>query len=333
MPTLPRTGMGTAGIGNLYAPVSDAETRATVTAAWDAGIRYFDTAPHYGFGLAERRLGEALAELDPEQCACISTKVGRLLVPCTSSAGVRHGFVDADPFEPRFDYSREGILRSFEESLRRLRRSRIDILLVHDLGELTHGADADRHMRTFLDEGYLALLELKGSGGIGMIGVGSNETAVCEQLLDLRDLDVVLLAGRYTLLDQSAVARVMPMCEAKGARFIAGAPYNSGILSRPLSESDELHFDYAAAPPEIIERARRIETVCARHQVPLAAAALQFPARHPAVDCVLVGLAGAQEVEDHLARARQEVPAQLWSDLRAAGLIDPRSPPEDVVAA
>lgn len=332
MQAIPQAGMGTAGIGNLYSPLSDPDARATVMAAWDAGIRYFDTAPHYGFGLAERRLGAALADLDPDQCACVSTKVGRLLVPSTSSARVRHNFVDADPFEPRFDYSRDGIMRSFEDSLRRLRRNRIDILLVHDLGELTHGADSDRHMRTFLEDGYLALLELKGSGAAGLIGIGANETAVCEHLLDQRDFDVALLAGRYTLLDQSAASRVLPMCEAKGVRFVAGAPYNSGILSRPLSEGGELHFDYAAAPAEVVERARRIETVCARHRVPLAAAALQFPARHPAVDCVLVGLSRAEEVEDHLARARQELPAQLWIDLETAGLIDPRSPPEDVVA-
>lgn len=323
MKEIPGTGMGTAGIGNLYAPVSDADARATMLAAWAAGFRYFDTAPHYGFGLAERRLGDALAELDPGQSALVSTKVGRLLVPCTSPARERHGFVDANPFEPCFDYSGDAILRSYEESLARLRRDRIDILLVHDLGEYTHGANADCHMRTFLNEGYRALADLKSSGAVSMIGIGVNETAVCEYLLDRLDFDVVLLAGRQTLLDQSAAERVLPLCAAKGVRFIAGAPYNSGILSRPLAEGGERHYDYCAAPSATIEQARAVEQVCRRHCVSLPAAALQFPLRHPAVGCVLVGLSRVNEVQDHVARSRERIPGQLWEDLEAAGLIEP----------
>ena len=330
---LPRTGMGTAGIGNLYAPVSDAEARATIAAAWNAGIRYFDTAPHYGFGLAERRLGDALAELDLDGSATVSTKAGRLLVPSTSTARERHGFVDADPFEPRFDYSRDAILRSHEESLKRLRRDHIDVLLVHDLGEHTHGSEAGRHMRTFLDEGYPALLDLKGSGAVSMIGIGVNETGVCEQLLDRLDLDIVLLAGRYTLLDQAAAPRVLPMCEAKGVRFIAAAPYNSGILSRPLSTGGELRYDYAAAPAEIVDRAHRIESVCEKYEVPLPAAALQFPVRHPAVDCLLLGMSHVEEVNDFVDRMRWPVADELWSELEQAGLIHPPTAPKNVEAA
>ena len=183
MTLLPQLGMGTAGIGNLYSPVTSERARETVAAAWTAGITYFDTAPHYGFGLAERRLGDALAKLDPEGRAIVSTKVGRLLVPTTSSARERHGFVDADPFEPVFDYSREAVLRSHQESLARLQRERVDILLAHDLGEETHGPESARHMRAFLESGYDAMCELRDEGTVGAIGIGVNEIDVCLFLL------------------------------------------------------------------------------------------------------------------------------------------------------
>ena len=203
MVPLPRLGMGTAPIGNLYRAVSDAQARATLEAAWDAGIRYFDTAPHYGFGLAERRLGAMLAERDTSGSALLSTKVGRLLAP-TRAQGERHGFVDADPFEPVFDYSADAIRRSFEESCRRIGRDRIDLLLAHDLGHVTHGAAHEAHLRAFLDSGYGAMRDLRDAGAVRAIGIGVNEVAICETLLDHVELDVILLAGRYTLLDRSA---------------------------------------------------------------------------------------------------------------------------------
>jgi len=320
-PTLPPYGMGAAEIGNLYAAVSEAEARAVVTAAWDGGMRYFDTAPFYGFGLSETRLGAALADLDPKQSAIISTKVGRTLEPCALPDRERHGFVDAAPLEPKFDYSRDAILRSFEESLARLGRDRIDILLVHDIGGLTHGSDAAHHMRIFLDEGYEAIAALRSSGAIDMIGIGVNETAVCEDLLARVDLDLVLLAGRFTLLDQSAAQTIIPQCHAKRVQFVAAAPYNSGILARPTTSRSQPRYDYSFASETVIRKAAMIERICAGFGVSLPIAALQFAGRNPFVSCVLVGMAGAREVQDHQARAAAAIPEAMWHELASAGLV------------
>ena len=327
---LPRFGMGTAGIGNLYAPVDDTRAEATIAAALNEGIGYFDTAPHYGFGLAERRLGAALARHDPAASAIVSTKVGRLLERVDDPAAERHGFVGADPFEPVFDYSRDAVLRSHEESLKRLRRDRVDILLAHDLGALTHGADADRHMRDFLDGGYRAMADLKSSGAIDAVGVGVNETDVVEYLLERIDLDVVLIAGRYTLLDQQAADRLLPLCEARAVKVIVGGPYNSGILAQGTAQRANPHYDYSAPPSDILDRAEAIERVCDRFGVPLPAAALQFPSRHPAVDCVLAGLASESEVRQAVERLATPVPDALWQALATEGLI--RSGAESVRA-
>jgi D-threo-aldose 1-dehydrogenase len=315
MMSLPRLGMGTAGIGNLYAPVSSEVARATVDAAWGAGIRYFDTAPHYGFGLAERRLGEALATLDPESRAIISTKVGRLLAPAPNGARERHGFVDADPFEPVFDYGRDAVLRSHEESLARLGRARVDVLLAHDLGELTHGSDSARHMHAFLDSGYGAMRELKEQGEVDAIGIGVNEIEVCLFLLERVELDVILLAGRYTLLDRSAGAWLLPLCSERGVRVIIGGPYNSGILAQPTASQREPRFDYGAPPSSILAGAAAIERICEKHRVPLGAAALQFPFRHPAVASVIPGLVGEAQVHETLERMAAAIPERLWFEL------------------
>jgi D-threo-aldose 1-dehydrogenase len=298
--------MGCAGIGNLYRVVSDAEAEETVTAALEAGIAYFDTAPHYGFGLSERRLGAALGDAK----VTISTKVGRLLAPVADPARERHGFVDADPFEPVFDYSRDAVLRSHEESLRRLRRTSVDILLAHDLGTLTHGEHAGHHMRAFLDGGYQAMAELRDAGAVGAIGIGVNETQVAEYLLERVDLDLVLLAGRYTLLDRQAAERFLPLAEAKGVGVIVGGPYNSGILA--TCDRSNGRFDYEAAPAEILARADALAAMCARHDVDLPAAALQFPLRHPAVAGVIPGLVGAAQVADTIVRLNAPIPDALW---------------------
>jgi D-threo-aldose 1-dehydrogenase len=316
---LPRFGMGTAAIGNLYQPVSDAVADTAVAAALREGVGYFDTAPYYGFGLAERRLGTALEAHGGE--AIVSTKVGRLLEPAANPPRERHGFVGGDPFEPGFDYSYDAVLRSHEESLTRLRRDRIEILLAHDIGEMTHGADAERHMRDFLDGGYRAMAELKARGAIDAVGVGVNETAVIEYLLERVDLDVVLIAGRYTLLDQQAADRLFPLCEAKGVKVIVGGPYNSGILAQPSAERTQIHYDYEAAPSEVLARAERIERLCEKFGVSLPAAALQFPLRHPAVDCVLAGLANEAEVRQAIERLGAAVPDALWQELEEQGLV------------
>lgn len=312
---LPRLGMGTAGIGNLYAPVTDDLALSTLNAAWAAGIRYFDTAPHYGFGLAERRLGEALAELDPQGEAIVSTKVGRLLVPTDNRARERHGFVDADPFEPVFDYGGEAVLRSHEESLARLRRERVDLLLAHDLGELTHGAESARHMRAFLDSGYAAMRELRARGVVRAIGIGVNEVEVCLDLLERVELDVILLAGRYTLLDRRAGGELLPRCRERGVRVIVGGPYNSGILAQPTASQREPRYDYEAPPPPILARAAALERVCERHGVELGAAALRFPLRHPAVASVIPGLVGETQVSQAVERMAADIPEHLWVEL------------------
>jgi D-threo-aldose 1-dehydrogenase len=316
---LPRIGMGTAGIGNLYAPVSADEARATLAAAWDAGIRFFDTAPHYGFGLAEKRLGEGLATLDTAGEAILSTKVGRLLVRTESEARERHGFVDAEPFEPVFDYSRDAILRSHEESLARLRRDGIDILLAHDIGELTHGAENERHMRDFLDTGYKAMDELKRAGAIKAVGIGVNEVEVCLYLLERVELDVILLAGRYTLLDRRAAAELLPLCAERGVKVIVGGPYNSGILAQPTALQRDPRFDYERPPEAILARAEALERVCLSHAVELGAAALQFPLRHPAVASVIPGLVGKEQVDQTVSRLAADVPEPLWNELQAMG--------------
>lgn len=317
---IPHLGMGTAPIGNLYRVLDDAEARSTLNAAWDAGIRYYDTAPHYGFGLAERRLGAMLAERDRAGEAVVSTKVGRLLVP-TDVQGERHGFVDADPFEPVFDYSHDAVLRSFDGSRTRLGRDRIDLLLAHDLGRVTHGEAHPDHLRAFLNGGYRAMCELRDAGAAGAIGIGVNEVAICHELLDHVELDMILLAGRYTLLDQSAHA-LLDRCATLGVQLIVGGPYNSGILARDLI--GPLHFDYAVPNAAIVAKAQRLAQICADFNVPLSAAALQFPLRHPDVACVIPGLVGADQVADTIARMAAPMPDALWPALNA---VDDRQAP------
>lgn len=308
---LPRLGFGTAAIGNLYRVVDDAQAEATLAAALDGGIRYFDTAPHYGFGLAEHRLGRAIAGRED---VILSTKVGRLLVP-TEATGERHGFVDAWPYEPRFDYSRDGVLRSFEASLGRLGRSRVDILFAHDLGRLTHGERHAAHLGDFLGGGHAAMRALKEEGAVSVIGIGVNEVAVCLDLLNRVELDVILLAGRYTLLDRAAADRLLPLCAARGVRLVIGGPYNSGILARPLAEATDPRFNYEAADADTLRRVRALEAACAAQGVTLPVAALHFPLRHPAVASVIPGMASPAEVADNLARFHAAVPDTVWTAL------------------
>ncbi|MDJ0278247.1 aldo/keto reductase [Sphingomonas sp. 2R-10] len=319
-------GFGGAAIGNLYRPVGDDAARATIDAAWERGIRRFDTAPHYGFGLSERRLGDALADLDPGGSAIVSTKVGRVLrpVPDRDLAVERQGFVSPEPVESTFDYSRDGILRSFDASRGRLRRDRIDLLLAHDLGVMTHGADHRAQMATFLDGGYPAMRELRDAGAVGAIGIGVNEIAVCEELLTQVELDTILLAGRYTLLEQAALDTLLPRCAALGVAVIVGGPYNSGILAS--GTGPDARYNYETPPADIARRVDAIAALCARHGVPMAAAALQFPMAHPAVSAVIPGMADASEVAQAVTLATLPIPHALWHDLIDAGLIRADAP-------
>lgn len=319
---------GAASIGNLYRAVPDEQARAVVARAWDAGIRYFDTAPHYGFGLSEKRLGAALAELDPDQTAIISTKVGRRLDPRPDAdlSALRQAFVTPEPYESVFDYSYDAVMRSYEASLKRLRRDRIDILYAHDIGGFAHGAEHPRVFGEFLEGGYRAMCELRASGAVSAIGLGVNEAAVCEEMLAAGDVDLLMLAGRYTLLEQDPLDRLLPLCAERGVRLVIAGPYNSGILAKGVRGGRVPNFNYEPAPAAIVEQVGRIEDICAAHGVPLPAAALQFPLAHPQVASVVPGMGSVAQVEDALTLIHHPTPTAFWSDLRAAGLIRPDAP-------
>jgi D-threo-aldose 1-dehydrogenase len=313
--SLPALGLGCAALGNLYAPVSDDDAAATLAGAWDGGIRLFDTAPYYGHGLSERRLGDFLRAA-PRPDAIISSKVGRGLRPAGEGPPPDTGFVAAAPFEPYFDYGGDAVRRQVEDSLRRLGVDRLDIAFVHDLGALTHGPAHAAMFETALGGAFSALAALRDEGVVGAIGLGVNETAVCLETLARIDLDVILLAGRYTLLDGSAADALLPLCRSRGVRVIIGGPYNSGVLAG----GDR--YDYAAAPEAVVRRVRRLAGICAAHGVALPAAALQFPLRHPAVTSVIPGARSPAEVADNLAHLRAPVPEALWTALQAEGLIE-----------
>jgi len=321
-------GFGAAAIGNLYAAIPEGFAIEAIRTALNAGIRYLDTAPYYGFGLSERRLGAALAEFDAADEVVLSTKVGRRLVKVNpdESTGSRHGFVDADPFEPVFDYSYIGIIESFEQSLKRLGRPRVDILLAHDLGRVTHGALHDKYFRQFMEGGYLAMRELKDAGLVSAIGLGVNEWEVCAEVLRGAEFDVFLLAGRYTLLDQTSLSDFLPLCEARGIPIIVGGPYNSGALVNGTRTGAPVYFNYAPAPDWVIERLRELELVCTEFDVPLAAAALQFPLAHPQVLSVIPGLASHEQVYASLALLRTRIPPQFWQRLHEKGLLPSAAP-------
>lgn len=322
-----RTGdlaFGAASIGNLYRAVSDEQARAVVARAWEAGVRYFDTAPHYGFGLSEKRLGAALAELDPMGTAIVSTKVGRRLdsAPDADLSAVRQAFVSPEPYESVFDYSYDAVMRSWEASRQRLLRDRIDILYAHDIGSFAHGAAHPRLFATFMEGGYRAMRELRDSGAVAAIGIGVNEVAVCEEMLSAGEIDMIMLAGRYTLLEQGPLDRLLPLCAARGVGLVIAGPYNSGILAKGVRHGGPVpNFNYEPAPPAIVEQVGGIEDICAQHGVPLAAAALQFPLAHPQVMSVVPGMGTVAQVDDAVALMAHPIPAALWSDLRDARLI------------
>ncbi len=318
--TVSTLGFGAASLGNLYRAISDETAEETLQAALDAGIASFDTAPHYGQGLSERRVGRFLASCS--RSYTLSTKVGRVMKPIAppSAGAERHGFVDGDPFEPEFDYSYDGIMRSFEDSLGRLGGARVSLLLAHDIGRVTHGADHEHHLKAFLGGGYRAMRDLKDQGTVKAIGLGVNEWQVCEDILGHVDLDVVLLAGRYTLLEQTALDSFLPLCERRGVAVLAAGPFNSGILSGGTT------YNYASAPASIVTRVQALQAVCAAHNVPVAAAALQFPLAHSAVTSVVAGMASPAEVAQNIERFTTVIPHGLWDDLKAQGLLPAHAP-------
>lgn len=319
-------GFGGAGIGNLYRVLSDENAEAAVREAFAAGVRYFDTAPFYGFGLSELRLGSALrGETTP---VVISTKVGRRLVPTgpqDASVG-REGYFSPRPFAPVFDYGYDAVMRSHEESLERLGVKKVDILFCHDIGRLTHGDSHAARLREFLDGGLRAMRELRESGAVRAIGLGVNECEVCVELLEQCDLDCIMLAGRYTLLEQFSLDVLLPLCERRGVSIICAGPMNSGILAAGSRAAARSHYNYAPPPPQIIERVRRLETLCEEFAVPLQAAALQFPLAHPAVATVVAGASSADESRRIAEMFSHSIPGEFWTALRSRGLVDPRAP-------
>ncbi|NWK95897.1 pyridoxal 4-dehydrogenase [Sphingobium lactosutens] len=323
-----RLGFGAAAIGNLYHAIPDVDARAVVEQAWAAGLRYFDTAPHYGFGLSEKRLGEALAALDPGGEAIISTKIGRRLAPVSGAnlSQQRQGFVSPEPYESVFDYSYDAVMRSYEASRQRLRRDRIDILYVHDIGRFAHGDAHATRMRELMSGGFRALTELRDAGIVQAIGLGVNEIEVCEEILSEADIDIILLAGRYTLLEQAPLDRLFPLCAERGVRIVLGGPFNSGILAQGVRHGGPVHYDYGAPPTEIVERVARIEDICERFGIALAAAALQFPLAHPLVATVIPGIGSLTHLHAAQGFMEQSIPAAFWYILKDEGLIDPRSP-------
>jgi D-threo-aldose 1-dehydrogenase len=296
-------------------PVEEAE--ALICAAWEAGVRYIDTAPFYGRGKAERCVGDAMRDMPRDEWV-LSTKVGRLLRP------LRRAAQPGDPpmpFEPVFDYSYDAIMRSFEDSLQRLGLARIDILFVHDIGARQHGDAAHPGvMRILRESGYRALEELRDAGSVAAIGIGVNEREVLLEALEWGEWDVFLLAGRYTLLEQAPIEDLLPKCLAAGTSIVIGGPLNSGILAGRDS------WNYVPAPPQIVARVDAIRAVCESHGVPLVAAALQFPLAHPAVAAIIPGPRSVVEFAANLELLRRSVPSALWSDLRRAGLLHPDAP-------
>jgi D-threo-aldose 1-dehydrogenase len=311
--TVTRLGLGTAPLGNLFEAVEDAQARAVVERAWELGLRLFDTAPLYGHGLAERRLGQALRPRPRDEFA-LATKVGRLLrpdAPPDASQFYRGEpfFKNVPPVNPVFDFSYNGVLRSVEESLERLNLDRVDILHIHD---------PDRHYEAALAGAYPVLDRLRREGVIAAVSAGMNQWQMLARFAREADFDCFLLAGRYTLLDQTALRELLPLCLEKRIAIIAGGVYNSGILAgvRPGA-----HFNYIPASPAILARAQRLDAICRRHGVPLRAAAIQFPLAHPAVAAVVIGVRSTEQLEDSVAMFRQEIPATLWEEMKGEGLL------------
>ncbi|TDV09280.1 aldo/keto reductase [Paraburkholderia caballeronis] len=315
--------LGTAPLGGLYRDLTEEEAQATVDAAWNAGIRFFDTAPHYGHTKAEHRLGAALRR-HPRGDYVLSTKVGRRFVPRTHPDDGSEGWQNPLPFEAIYDYTYDGILRSFEDSQQRLGITDIDILLVHDIGRFTHGDRHPHYWQQLTGGGFRALDELRSRGAVKAIGFGVNEREVILDAIREFDIDCALLAGRYTLLEQAPLDDLLPKCIERGVSILLGGAFNSGILAHGV-EGDR-KFNYGAAPPDVIERVARLDAVCRAHGVPLAAAALQFPYAHPAVATVLNGARSVAELQENVASFARPIPSALWTALRDEGLLDARAP-------
>jgi len=313
---LSQLSLGCAQLGNLYREVSDDDSSATVDAAWSAGIRYFDTAPHYGLGLSERRLGAALHSR-PRDAYVVSSKVGRLLEPLDAVHGLDDGgFVVPATHRRVFDFSRDGILRSLSESLDRTALDRLDVVYLHD---------PDEHLADVLATGYPTLEELRSEGVVCAIGAGMNDASALATLVRQTDMDVVMLAGRYTLLEQDSLDDLLPLCIERDVAVVAAGVFNSGLLALP-SPSRGTKYNYTNAPPDLVERAQAIAAVCERCGTTLPAAALAFPLAHRAVVSVCVGARSPGQIERNAALYSESIPADLWTELKAERLLREDAP-------
>lgn len=316
-------GFGTAPIGNIFREIDEETSDGMIQSAWDAGVRYYDTAPMYGHGLAELRTGHSLRWKNRDDFV-LSSKVGRVLKPARKQDIDYAPWTNAGRFTLNFDYSYDGTMRSFEDSLQRLNLEHMDIVFIHDIDVFTRGAEQPEVFKKAMDGAWKALSDLRDQGVVKAIGVGVNEWEVCQTALEQRDFDCFLLAGRYTLLEQDSLDTFLPLCEERGAAVVVGGGFNSGILATGAVEGAK--YNYAPAPAEIMDRVRKIEAVCAEHNVPLPAAALQFVVAHPAIPSFIAGTRTVEQLQKNLAWFSHPIPAEFWADLKAKGLLREDAP-------
>ncbi len=319
-------GFGGAPLGNLYHPIAEKTVQDTLDHAWRAGIRYFDTAPLYGFGLSETRLNHFLRGKKRDDYV-LSTKVGRRLAACAPAERDGKGKFFATPSRKEiYDYGHDGVMRSFEDSLERLGLDRIDILFVHDIDVANHGSELlrDARVKEFMAGGFRALTRLREERVVKAIGAGVNEWQVCEILANKGVFDLFLLAGRYTLLEQEALNSFLPLCEKHKIGIVIGGPYNSGVLAQ--GPKPGATYNYNKAPRRILERVKKLEAVCRAHGIRLPEAALQFPLHHPQVVSVIPGAAAPKEMAANIKFLKRRIPKALWQDLKSRGLVDSRAP-------
>ncbi|MGU7770368.1 aldo/keto reductase [Burkholderia sp. MR1-5-21] len=316
-------GFGAAPIGNFFSAISDDDAATLIKAAWDAGVRYFDTAPSYGHGLSEARCGQGLRWYPRDQFV-LSTKVGRLLTPRKRGEIDFAPWVDGLPFESHFDYSYDGTMRSIEDSLQRMGLEHIDVALIHEVDVYTHGKRQPEIFEAAMSGAAKALLRLRDEGVVAAIGVGVNECAVAQEAIERHDFDCLLLAGRYTLLEQDALDGFLPMCEQRQVSVIIGGGYNSGILATGAVPG--ARYNYAPATESILERVRRIEQVCREFNVPLKSAALQFVVGHPAIPTIIPGVRSVAQLDENLRTFEADIPSEFWAELRRRDLIRPDAP-------
>lgn len=324
--TVTKLGFGTAPLGNLYRAIPDTDAQEILSASWDAGVRYIDTAPLYGLGLSETRLNPFLRGKDRDSYV-LSTKIGRILT--VTPPEQRDGFgkwFDVPARREIYDYSYDGVMRSIEFSLERLGIDRIDILFAHDLDIFNHGTQEtlDAKLNEFMNGGYKALLSLRDQGTIKAFGAGVNEWQPCQWMAERGDFDIFLLAGRYTLLEQEALTSFLPLCEARGIGVVIGGPYNSGILA--TGPRPGAFYNYDPAPEDVLERVRVIQGICERHGVRMVDAAFQFPLRHPSVISVIPGGQGVSEMESNIRAESAVIPEALWADLKNGGVVREDAP-------